>query len=170
MITDLSTQRIYRYHSDRHFSELLPTRWRQKSTGIDMEQTCATVTLFIQTSDAGGSRSHLSRSRTMSRRDVGRCHDIDDVALPWRSTPADTRDSTTRHGPHSPSQPSLRNDNNNAQFTPSNIAWLGSRVVSVLDSGAEGPGFKSQSRRCLVTVLGKLLTPIVPLFSKQQNW
>jgi len=24
------------------------------------------------------------------------------------------------------------------------IGWLGSRVVSVLDSGAEGPGFKSQ--------------------------
>jgi len=34
-------------------------------------------------------------------------------------------------------------------------------VVSVLDSGAEGPGFKSQSRRCRVTVLGKLFTPIV---------
>ena len=46
----------------------------------------------------------------------------------------------------------------------------GSRVVSVLDSGAEGPEFKSQSRRCRVTVLGKLLTPIVPLFTKQQNW
>jgi len=30
--------------------------------------------------------------------------------------------------------------------------WLGSRVISVLDSGAEGPGFKSQSRRCRVTV------------------
>ena len=29
---------------------------------------------------------------------------------------------------------------------------LGSRVVSVLDSGAEGPGFKSQSRSCRVTV------------------
>ena len=28
--------------------------------------------------------------------------------------------------------------------------WLGSRVVSLLDSGAEGPGFKSQSRRCRV--------------------
>jgi len=27
--------------------------------------------------------------------------------------------------------------------------WLGSRVVSVLDSGAEGPWFKSQSRRFL---------------------
>jgi len=26
-----------RYHSDEHFSEFLPTRWRQKSTGIDME-------------------------------------------------------------------------------------------------------------------------------------
>jgi len=41
--------------------------------------------------------------------------------------------------------------------------WLGSRVVSVLDSGAERPGFKSQSRRCRVTVLGKLFTPIVSL-------
>jgi len=30
--------------------------------------------------------------------------------------------------------------------------WLGSRVVSVLDSGEEGPGFKSQSRRSRVTV------------------
>jgi len=50
------------------------------------------------------------------------------------------------------------------------IGWLGSRVVSVLDSGAEGLGFKSQSRRCRVTVSGKLLTPIVPLFTKQQNW
>ena len=47
---------------------------------------------------------------------------------------------------------------------------LGSRVVSVLDSGTAGPGFKSQSRRCRVTVLGKLFTPIVPLFSKQRNW
>ena len=46
--------------------------------------------------------------------------------------------------------------------------WLSSRVVSVLDSGAEGPGFKSQSRRCRVTVLGKLFTPIVPLFIKHQ--
>ena len=48
--------------------------------------------------------------------------------------------------------------------------WLASRVVSVLDSGAVGLGFKSQSRRCRVTVLGKLFTPIVPLFTKQQNW
>ena len=50
------------------------------------------------------------------------------------------------------------------------MGWLSSRVVSVLDSGAEGPGFKSQSRRRRVTVLGKLFTPIVPLFTKQQNW
>ena len=47
--------------------------------------------------------------------------------------------------------------------------WLGSRVVSVLDSGTERTGFKSQSRRCRVTVSGKLFTPIVPLFTKQQN-
>jgi len=47
--------------------------------------------------------------------------------------------------------------------------WLGSWVVSVLDSGAERPGFKSQPRCCRVTVLGKLFTPIVPLFTKQWN-
>ena len=41
-------------------------------------------------------------------------------------------------------------------------SWLGSRVVSALDSGAVGPGSISQSRRCRVTVLGKLFTPIVP--------
>ena len=46
--------------------------------------------------------------------------------------------------------------------------WLGSRVVSVLDSGAEGPGFKLQPRRCRVTVLGKQFTPIVPLLTVQR--
>ena len=54
-------------------------------------------------------------------------------------------------------------------FAPSPYrGWLGGRVVSVLDSGAEG--FKPQPRRCRVTVLGKLFTPTVPLFIKQQNW
>jgi len=52
----------------------------------------------------------------------------------------------------------------------SRVGWLGSRVDSVLDSGAEGPGFKSQPRRCRVTVLGKLFTPVVLLFTKQRNW
>jgi len=37
-----------------------------------------------------------------------------------------------------------------------------SRVVSVLDSGAEGPGFKSQPRRCRGNSLSQLFTPIVP--------
>ena len=32
-----------------------------------------------------------------------------------------------------------------------------------MNSGAEEPGFKSQPRRCRVTVLGKQFTPIVPL-------
>jgi len=44
--------------------------------------------------------------------------------------------------------------------------WLGSRV----DLSAVGAGFKSQPRRCRVTVLGKLFTHIVPLFTKQRNW
>ena len=41
----------------------------------------------------------------------------------------------------------------------STAEWL---LVSVLDSGAEGPRFKSAPRRCPVTVLGKLFTPSVP--------
>jgi len=45
--------------------------------------------------------------------------------------------------------------------------WLGSRVVCVLDSGTEGPGFKPQPRRCRVTIFGKLFTPIVTLFMHQ---
>ena len=47
---------------------------------------------------------------------------------------------------------------------------LCSQVVNVLDSDAVGPGFKSQPRCFQVTVLGKLLTPVRPLFTKQQNW
>jgi len=46
-------------------------------------------------------------------------------------------------------------------------------VVSLLDSGAVGPGFKLQLRHCWVTVLGKLFTSIVwfvSLFTKQRNW
>jgi len=39
-------------------------------------------------------------------------------------------------------------------------------VISVLNSGAEGPKLKSQPQRCRVIVLGKLFTPIVPLFTK----
>ena len=35
------------YHSDKHFSEFLPTRWWQKSSGIDMEQNYITVTPCI---------------------------------------------------------------------------------------------------------------------------
>ena len=48
--------------------------------------------------------------------------------------------------------------------------WLGSRVVRVLDSGVEVLEFKLQSRCCRVTVLGKLFAPIVPMFTKLQNW
>jgi len=55
-------------------------------------------------------------------------------------------------------------ENNSVNVNSYSVARC-SRVVSVLDSGAEGPGFKLQSRLCRVTVLGKLFTPIVPLFT-----
>jgi len=40
----------------------------------------------------------------------------------------------------------------NIQHIHCGLGWLGSQVVSVLNSGAEGPGFKSQSRRCRVSL------------------
>jgi len=40
-----------RYLSNEHLSEFLPTRWPQKSTGIDMEQNYATVTPCIARTD-----------------------------------------------------------------------------------------------------------------------
>ena len=43
-------------------------------------------------------------------------------------------------------------------------------MVSVLDSFAIVPGLKLQPRHCRVTVLGKLFTPVLPLFTKQRNW
>jgi len=43
----------------------------------------------------------------------------------------------------------------------------GSRVVSVLDSCAEGPGFKSQPPRCRVAVLGRFKNSFIFLFFKQ---
>jgi len=46
-INDFQQIVFKRYHSGKLFSEFLPTRWRQKSTGIDMEQNCVTVTLCI---------------------------------------------------------------------------------------------------------------------------
>jgi len=44
------------------------------------------------------------------------------------------------------------------QLPVDGLGWLGSRVVSVLDSGAEGPGFKSQLRRCRITSAGLMPT------------
>jgi len=51
-------------HSDKHLSDFLPTRWRQKSTGIDMEQNYVTVTVCIH-----GSWAHSS---PQPKRQLGR--------------------------------------------------------------------------------------------------
>ena len=49
MISDFLQQSVFRrYHSDKHLSDFLPTKWRQKSTGIVMEQNdYVTVTLYV---------------------------------------------------------------------------------------------------------------------------
>ena len=53
------------YDTDKHFSELLPTRWRQKSTDTDMEQNYVTVTYDSQSSDAA---TTLTKSYLLNRR------------------------------------------------------------------------------------------------------
>ena len=55
---------------------------------------------------------------------------------------------------------------NTYYFSKHLVMWL---VISVLDSCEEGSGFRLQPRRCRVTILGKLFTPIVPLLTKQRN-
>ena len=65
----------------------------------------------------------------------------------------------------------LVRDHKSADFNGCCIGWLGSRVLSVLDSGAEGPGSnRSCVRLCRVTVLGKLFTPMAPVSTKQRKW
>ena len=59
-----------RYHGDEHFS-VLPTRWRQKSTGIDMEQNYVAVTLSIHP----GESSLRYRLQNVKMRPV--------TAVPW---------------------------------------------------------------------------------------
>ena len=67
MISDLTTKRIKCYHSDKHFSEFLPTRWWQKSTGIDVGQNYVTVTLCIDNSQ------RRRRRDIILSRPVGKC-------------------------------------------------------------------------------------------------
>jgi len=60
------------------------------------------------------------------------------------------------------------------QVTWSVRIFMGGSVAEWLacwTQAQKGPGSnRMQSRRCRATVLGKLFTPIVPLFTKQRNW
>jgi len=47
MIIDLTNKAYLSAITVTNISEFLPTRWWQKSTGIDMEQNYVTVTLCI---------------------------------------------------------------------------------------------------------------------------
>ena len=110
--------------------------------------TAAAAAAAATTTDRRPIAAAVVRCRTT---DLGRCCIRRCPASPWVNQTVDPNPSSYR-------------------LTTAARGWLGSRVVSVLDSCAKGPGYKSQSRRCRVTVLGKLFRPIVPLFSKQQSW
>ena len=47
IIADLSAKRIQALSQLQTFLGVLPTRWRHKSTGIDMEQNYVTITLCV---------------------------------------------------------------------------------------------------------------------------
>jgi len=80
-----------RYHSDKHFSDFLPTRWRQKSTGMDMEhENNVTVILCIASESRRGVRTSLEQYAT--RRDsrmpsstLGELS-LSSVRAAWRAT------------------------------------------------------------------------------------
>jgi len=77
----------------------------------------------------------------------------------------DTHSERIKHLNNKPSHTAIKH----YQFSlPNDQQWLSSRLISMLDTGRVGPGFKSQPQHCQVTVLGKLFTPIVPLFTKQK--
>jgi len=126
--------------------------------GIDVEMSSSVDAHSIIAADARyinrHRRSHLPPPPTTTTTTRGR-------------SPRDS--ATTPSGVFSVRDVKTRSSNylSGKVFFPvlSSKGWLGSRVVSVPDSGAEGPGFKSQPRRCRVTVLGKLFAPIVPLFT-----
>ena len=104
---------------------------------------------------------HLARDQTvldvgslqLRQTDYQHAHAIHDTAA-CNYNDSETLQSTSSH------KISLCCNCNRVIYIVPPTAWLGSRVVSVLDSGAEGPGFKSQPRCCRVTVIGKLFTPI----------
>ena len=56
------------YHSDKHFSEFLPTRWPQKFTGIDLEENYVTVALRAVTASRQMGVNNLPRVVRQSRR------------------------------------------------------------------------------------------------------
>ena len=49
------------YHNDKHSSEFLLRKWRQKSTGIDMEQNYVTVTLCVAHNNRESQCAAISR-------------------------------------------------------------------------------------------------------------
>ena len=76
------------------------------------------------------------------------------------------------HSPHSlpllRSSPTEAVDSDQLEINNRKNARKSKRLISATFSCHRWLG--NQSRRCRVTVLGKLFTSTVPLFTKQQNW
>ena len=101
--------------------------------------------------------THLFNGPLSGTTQVSRYQKVKPIFAPTKSS------SSELEVPANIGWPVLRLYNVDCIFGYILVVWLGSRVVSVLDSGAKRPGFKSQPQSCRVTILGKLFTPIVPL-------
>ena len=148
-------------------------KWRRKTAAIDTKHDYATVTLSIPVCVCGSAASdqstdgseydvtgsHVGEAQLSAERDgvqFLRVGDDDD----WtRRSERHRAVDLARRRSASTSPTPISNPNWNCCSAPGMRGWYDSRVVIVLDSGAVGPGFKSQPRRCRVTVLGKLFTP-----------
>ena len=138
------------------------TRSRRRATlPLGRTTTSTTVRDVLQSSPAAvaGRRRRVRPCRRLDTSRVGRTPTVRASAVASAVTTAVVSPA---------SSPNLRR--------PVRTLWAVKRFIMVAewlacwrDSGAEGPGFKSHSRRCRVTVLGKLFTPVVPLFTKQRN-
>jgi len=71
---------------------------------------------------------------------------------------------------HTPKQTPLQCCYDHRISTATMAGGLVAEWLACWTQAQKHPRFKLQSRRCRVTVLVKLFTPIVPLFTKQQTW
>jgi len=177
----MNTSSVYKPLADNVKRRVMYVRWRRSSSPVHSDRLCrdrdASSCCYCRC--PGPSRGR-SAAVEPSPRTAGRRRDRRRMPT-WRRTWSADRLYTTGdlavkpRSHHTNWTRVLNTCKPTGTFQSRELQFAGwttrpSSLCLYAASQHEGPGFKSQSRRCRVTVLGKLFTPIVPLFAKQQNW